>query len=357
MYIVDGKMYEFGGFSIDYLLGNNLLLKLDLQTKTWRCLSGTVQLKPDPSCPGFPPAASSWVDHERRKIFFMGGEADIKLTKSDGKFLGNHYSYVYSDLNPPGARTEMGWDYNPKLKRLIVFNGFSSNAPLQRSTRLKNIDNVCSYFTDTYIFDPAAFAWKHVFTRGFPTYRALGEMFSDPGVAKVFLFRGYTDNEIVPPRIGFTSAFHDIWQLRLDMEGGLWDVVDLEEDLKMAKAGPWQRCFNCSASGDTKKMKKCQAQGWKNNVFNFSSYPQVLLAVMNVLNRPPLFIQALFETQSHATCSAMVIAPLSSRYCVSLSPPQARRNCVVCKAHVKHVDLASRWLKARWAAGDVFRLS
>ncbi|KIJ33233.1 hypothetical protein M422DRAFT_264772 [Sphaerobolus stellatus SS14] len=41
---------------------------------------------------------------------------------------------------------------------------------------------------------------------------------------------------------------------------------------------------------------------------------------MNVLNHPPLFIQALFETQSHATCSAMVIAPLSSRYYFSLSP-------------------------------------
>ncbi|KIJ43668.1 hypothetical protein M422DRAFT_252909 [Sphaerobolus stellatus SS14] len=68
---------------------------------------------------------------------------------------------------------------------------------------------------------------------------------------------GYTDNEIVPSRIGVTSAFNDIWQLRLDMEGGFWDVVDLEEDLKTAKAGPWQRCFNCGASGDT-KMKKCQ---------------------------------------------------------------------------------------------------
>ncbi|KIJ29539.1 hypothetical protein M422DRAFT_269075 [Sphaerobolus stellatus SS14] len=29
-----------------------------------------LQLKPDPSCPGFPRAASSWVDHEKRKIFF-----------------------------------------------------------------------------------------------------------------------------------------------------------------------------------------------------------------------------------------------------------------------------------------------
>ncbi|KIJ30692.1 hypothetical protein M422DRAFT_267736 [Sphaerobolus stellatus SS14] len=53
MHIVDGKMYKFGGFSINCLLGNNLLLKLDMQTKTWRRLSGTVQLKPDPSYPGW----------------------------------------------------------------------------------------------------------------------------------------------------------------------------------------------------------------------------------------------------------------------------------------------------------------
>ncbi|KIJ35398.1 hypothetical protein M422DRAFT_262360 [Sphaerobolus stellatus SS14] len=72
MHIVDGNMYKFGGFSIDCLLGNNpLLLKLDMQTMTWRRLSGTVQLKPDPSCPGFLRAASSWVDHEKCKILFM----------------------------------------------------------------------------------------------------------------------------------------------------------------------------------------------------------------------------------------------------------------------------------------------
>ncbi|KIJ44991.1 hypothetical protein M422DRAFT_251632 [Sphaerobolus stellatus SS14] len=53
MHIVDGKMYKFGGFYIDCLLGNNLLLKLDLQTKTWRRLSGRVQLKPDPLYPGW----------------------------------------------------------------------------------------------------------------------------------------------------------------------------------------------------------------------------------------------------------------------------------------------------------------
>ncbi|KIJ48111.1 hypothetical protein M422DRAFT_28575 [Sphaerobolus stellatus SS14] len=266
MHIVDGNMYTFGGFSIDCLLGNNLLLKLDLQTKAWRRLSSTLQSKPDPSCPAFLRAASSWVDHENRKIVFMGGEPDIKLTKSDAKSLRNHYMYVYSDLwswhldekkwkrthsrKSAGSPYRMGWDYNPKLNRLIAFCGFSFNAPLQRSTRLKNIDHVCSYFPDTYIFDPAAFASKHVFICAFPTYRPLAKMFSDPGTENIFIWTIYIQR----------NHSNDICQLRLDMEGGFWNEMDLEEDLRTAKAGPWQRSFNCGASGDTKKMKKCHGK-------------------------------------------------------------------------------------------------
>lgn len=38
--------------------------------------------------------------------------------------------------------------------------------------------------------------------------------------------------------------------------------MDLEEDLKTAKAGPWQRCFNCGMSGDMKVLKKCGVSIW-----------------------------------------------------------------------------------------------
>jgi len=41
------------------------------------------------------------------------------------------------------------------------------------------------------------------------------------------------------------------------MEGGFLEEVDMEEDLKTAKAGPWQRCFNFGTCGDMKVLKKC----------------------------------------------------------------------------------------------------
>ena len=44
-----------------------------------------------------------------------------------------------------------------------------------------------------------------------------------------------------------------MWQLCLDEPGGYFEGVDLDEEARTAKAGPWQRCFACGCAGPWKK--------------------------------------------------------------------------------------------------------
>jgi len=81
---------------------------------------------------------------------------------------------------------------------------------------------------------------------------------SDPDTGKTYLFGGFTNRDFVPSRADYvTRSFGDVWQLKLDMPGGFFEGVDIEEEARTAKAGPWQRCFNC---GDTGPWKKCGGQ-------------------------------------------------------------------------------------------------
>ena len=48
-----------------------------------------------------------------------------------------------------------------------------------------------------------------------------------------------------------------MWQLRLDVPEGDFEGVDLDEEARTAKAGPWQRCFTC---GDAGMWKKCSGE-------------------------------------------------------------------------------------------------
>lgn len=103
--------------------------------------------------------------------------------------------------------------------------------------------------------DVKAPKWKQVLTRGFPTYRCQAQLVSDPATGKTYLFGGYTNSEFVPTRKAYISrSFGDVWQLRVDEPGGYFDGVDLDEEARTAKAGPWQRCFGC---GDTGPWRKC----------------------------------------------------------------------------------------------------
>lgn len=70
--------------------------------------------------------------------------------------------------------------------------------------------------------------------------------------------------------------FGDVWQLTLDMPGGHYDPAELEEDIRMAKMGPFKRCFTCGNCGIAWRKCggtcggrfffcsiDCQREGWK----------------------------------------------------------------------------------------------
>lgn len=113
-----------------------------------------------------------------------------------------------------------------------------------------------TYYADTFLYDPFSSPpiWKQVLTRGYPTYRAQPKLFTDQESGRVFLFGGYVNADFIPDGKHIISkSFNDLWELRLDIEGGHFDDVDLEEEARTAGLGPWKRCFNCGSAGQWKK--------------------------------------------------------------------------------------------------------
>lgn len=130
-----------------------------------------------------------------------------------------------------------------------------------------------TYYADTFICQPSpspdgpsapkVWKFKQVLTRGFPTYRAQAKLISDLDTGKVYLYGGYTNTEFVPDKKNcIARPFGDLWQLKLDDPNGffegdssLLDIlhsqtvlkivspgVDMDEEAKTAKNGPWRRC-------------------------------------------------------------------------------------------------------------------
>lgn len=153
------------------------------------------------------------------------------------------------------------YSQNSVLDKAIIWGGY--NPALPTVYPLNKEQFRFSYFADTFIYDTSPSStsssiksrkWKQVLTRGFPTYRAQSQLLSDPATGKTYLFGGYTNTDYVPSRKNYISrSFRDLWQLRIDMPGGYFDGVNLEEEARTAEAGPWQRCFSCGCAGPWKK--------------------------------------------------------------------------------------------------------
>lgn len=66
-----------------------------------------------------------------------------------------------------------------------------------------------------------------------------------------------------------SRSYGDLWQLKLECPGGWFEGVDLEEEARTAKAGPWQRCFGCGSAGPWKKcggMSALRAMGFDSDL-------------------------------------------------------------------------------------------
>jgi hypothetical protein len=160
---------------------------------------------------------------------------------------------------------ELNSRQNAALDKVIVFGGY---APCVTSHFPESMDTMYpfSYYADTFMLGsdsgpesssaststPAT--WKHVLTRGFPTYRAQAHLVADSTTGRTFLFGGYVNAEYVPSRSEEESrSFCDLWELRINVPGGHFEAVDVEDEARTARLGPWQRCFTCGSAGPWKK--------------------------------------------------------------------------------------------------------
>ncbi|KAJ7679551.1 hypothetical protein DFH06DRAFT_1465584 [Mycena polygramma] len=275
MYCVRGKIYIFGGAHALAKIGCTLLMELDIASRTWTRLHGTAQPTASFAGPGPRRLACSWVGKDQNTLFVMHGVADRQAAQLAGQPHGAMNSQALDDLwvwdiaawswsrrrlvgNVPAPRSEMACTYNAVLDKVITFGGYTPTCP---SHFEKNVAYVFSYYGDTFMYGADASSseatsptninapsWKHVLTRGFPTYRAQAHLVADPDTGRTFLFGGYVNSEYVPSRSGTgTHAAHearifgDLWELRLDVPGGHFADVDVEEEARTARVGPWQR--------------------------------------------------------------------------------------------------------------------
>lgn len=126
MHMVDGRMYIFGGSHANASLGCNLFVMLDLQTKQWKKLSGTLLPAPDYSCPGPRTWPATWIRED--KMYLMYGVADRLGAQMNNQPHGGDDAFGYSDFwswsftdnqwrreivrgNPPCPRAEAGCTY------------------------------------------------------------------------------------------------------------------------------------------------------------------------------------------------------------------------------------------------------
>jgi hypothetical protein len=92
--------------------------------------------------------------------------------------------------------------------------------------------------------------WRQVLTPGFPTYRCHGQLLTDLDNGKMYMIGGFTNDDWMSQGNEFTTtSFGDLWQLRVNLPGGFYSDVNVEEEWKTAKAGPWRRCFACGSAG------------------------------------------------------------------------------------------------------------
>ncbi|KAJ7483476.1 hypothetical protein FB451DRAFT_107014 [Mycena latifolia] len=309
MQIAHDKLYVFGGAHGTTSIGCNLFMELDLTTRKWRRLSGYVRAPKhaDYTCPGPRKSASSWVSTDKKRIFLLFGHADREGAQFHNEMHGASSAFGYEDMwswsiaderwrrermsgNPPCARTEMACAYNEKLQKTVIFGGYQPTLPTYVLEQCVQYNY--SYFADTFVYDmtpPApggdsasqeptmsAPKWKQVLMHGFPTYRCQAQLACDPETGRTYLFGGWTNTQYVPTRTKLVSrSFGDLWELRMDEAGGHFEEVDVEEEARSAKAGPWQRCFSCAAAGPWKKCggsckgraffcgAPCLKEGWK----------------------------------------------------------------------------------------------
>ncbi|KAJ6546244.1 hypothetical protein DFH09DRAFT_1507751 [Mycena vulgaris] len=225
-------------------------------------------------------STSPRVSADRVRIYLLFGNCDRDVAHMNNELHAAESAFVHTDFwswsvkhgvwrqermagNPPFARTEMAcaYMYNEKLQQAVAFGGYHPGLPAYVVNDANGREEAFPYpfFADTFVYDmapstqanPVAFdapKWRHVRTPGSPTYRCQAHLQCDPATGRTHLFGGWTNSQFILTRTKMLSrSFGDLWELRVDVPGGHFGEVDIEAKARMARAGPWQRCFACGA--------------------------------------------------------------------------------------------------------------
>lgn len=128
--LLGDKLYVFGGTHGTTSIGCNLFLVLDLKTRSWKRLSGTVMptQDDDPREPGPRKTPCSWADPIGGRFYLLFGECDRMGAAYSGEIHGADHGYAFNDFwswhpdetfwrrerwlgNVPGARSESACVY------------------------------------------------------------------------------------------------------------------------------------------------------------------------------------------------------------------------------------------------------
>ncbi|KAI0760743.1 hypothetical protein C8Q74DRAFT_1372553 [Fomes fomentarius] len=293
--VVHGHMYVFGG-SLKRAVGSNFFAVLDIEKKTKNL--------------------ACWVDGEGEKVYIMYGLPDRQAAALTDKELGGEGKGVDTDPtrvivgawdghsarrgaskrrpgspdiakgkwqrervagNFPCPRSELSVCYNKKINSTVLFGGNNPALPYFANIETGVVFGY-NYFADTFILDHSSLAprWRQVITPSFPTYRAQAQLLADADTGKMYLFGGYTNSGWVPAgKSDISKSYGDIWQLVIDVPGGLFEgAVDWEDERHTAQLGPWQVCYRCKAVDFHRKCggscggkvfycsADCQKEGW-----------------------------------------------------------------------------------------------
>lgn len=200
-----GDMLVFyGGADEDTVIGRNRLIVLDMKTKLWDVLSGTRNAVADNVNPSPKVDAVCWSIG--RKLYIGYGNANLAAGRMKYHPEGDHDDYSYCDLwswdfdkkgkwvkeklrgNFPCHRTEVAHSYNRKWKSTIVYGGYAARISYKHPSKVNPFG--FSYFADTFLWDEETKLWRMVIAKGFPTYRAGGDMVTDQETGRSYLFGG-----------------------------------------------------------------------------------------------------------------------------------------------------------------------
>ncbi|KAJ6546235.1 hypothetical protein DFH09DRAFT_1507739 [Mycena vulgaris] len=209
-------------------------------------------------------STSPRVSADRVRIYLLFGNCDRDVAHMNNELHAAESAFAHTDFwswsvkhgvwrqermagNPPFARTEMACAYmyvnhfspsphlpysnpcplqNEKLQQAVVFGGYHPGLPAYIVNDANGREEGFPYpfFADTFAYDMAAATQAKPVAFDAPKWRHM-----------------------------LSRSFGDLWELRVDVPGGHFGEVDIEEKARAARAGPWQRCFACGVVGLWKK--------------------------------------------------------------------------------------------------------